>query len=470
MNDIKVKVAVIGAGTAGLSAFREAFGVNPDCVLINGGPYGTTCARVGCMPSKVFIQVANNYYHRHVFDREGIKNGGGLSIDRREVLRYVRSLRDYFVGGVIKSVEKLGDKNIKGFARFVAPNVLDVEGQKIIADAVVIATGSSPVIPKPWREYGEKLITTDDIFEEDTIADEMAVIGAGVIGLELGQAMSRMDVNVTMVEGTKSIGGLTDPVINRYAIDAIREEFNLYLGHPAELSRNDSQLELSCSGEKRGIEKALIAIGRRPNIQGLELEKIGIGLNEKGMPEVDSSTLRIKDMPIFMAGDVNGFRPLLHEAADEGRIAGYNAVRSKTRCFKRRASLAIAFTEPQIAIAGSRYRDIEEVPHIIGEATFDTQGRSRIMGKNKGILRIYAEPGGGKLLGAEMMAPEGEYIGHLLAWAIQKELNVFEVLNMPFYHPTVLEGLRTAARDLSSKVEGPRPELELPPCGKCPVE
>ena len=86
MNDRKVKVAVIGAGTAGLSAFREAFGVNPDCVLINGGPYGTTCARVGCMPSKVFIQVANNYYHRHVFDREGIKNGGGLSIDRREVL------------------------------------------------------------------------------------------------------------------------------------------------------------------------------------------------------------------------------------------------------------------------------------------------------------------------------------------------------------------------------------------------
>jgi len=470
MNDRKVKVAVIGAGTAGLSAFREASGVNPDCVLINGGPYGTTCARVGCMPSKVFIQVANNYYHRHVFDREGIKNSGDLSIDRREVLRYVRSLRDYFVGGVIKSVEKLGDKNIKGFARFVAPNVLDVEGQKIIADAVVIATGSSPVVPKPWREYGEKLITTDDIFEEVTIADEMAVIGAGVIGLELGQAMSRMDVNVTMVEGTESIGGLTDPVINRYAIDAIKEEFNLYLGHPAELSRNGSQLELSCDGKKRGIKKALIAIGRSPNIQSLELEKIGIGLNEKGMPEVDSSTLRIKDTPIFMAGDVNGFRPLLHEAADEGRIAGYNAVRSNTRCFRRRVSLAIAFTEPQIAIAGSRYREIEKVPHIIGEATFDGQGRARIMGKNKGILRIYAEPGGGKLLGAEMMAPEGEYIGHLLAWAIQKELTVFEVLNMPFYHPTVLEGLRTAVRDLSSKVEGPRPELELPPCGRCPVE
>ncbi len=470
MKDRKVKVAVIGAGTAGLTAFREAAGVNPDCLLINGGPYGTTCARVGCMPSKVFIQVADNYYQRHLFAREGIKNSGGLSIDRREVLRYVRSLRDYFVGGVLRSVEKLGDKNIQGFARFVAPNVLEVEGQKIIADAVVIATGSSPVVPAPWREYGDRLITTDDIFEEDNIDDEMAVIGAGIIGLELGQAISRMDVDVTMVEGTESVGGLTDPVINRYAGDVIKEELNLYLGHPAELSRNDSQLELTCSGERRGIGKALIAIGRRPNIQGLELEKIGIGLDEKGMPEVDFSTLRIKDTPIFMAGDVNGFRPILHEAADEGRIAGYNAVRAEPRCFRRRASLTIAFTEPQIVIAGRRYREIEKLPHIIGEARFDGSGRARIMGKNKGILRIYAEPGGGKILGAEMMAPEGEYIGHLLAWAIQKELTVFEVLNMPFYHPTVLEVLRTAIRDLSSKVEGPRPELELAPCGRIPVE
>ncbi|MBF0233605.1 MAG: hypothetical protein HQK65_11280 [Desulfamplus sp.] len=148
----------------------------------------------------------------------------------------------------------------------------------------------------------------------------------------------------------------------------------------------------------------------------------------------------------------------------------WNAVRTDLQCFKRRTPLLIAFTDPHIVIVGQRFQDISKNPHIIGETTFDNQGRSRIMHKNKGILRIYAEPQCGKLLGAEMMAPEGEYIGHLLAWAIQKELTVFEVLNMPFYHPTVLEGLRTAIKDLASKVKGPSPKLELAPCDKLPVD
>jgi len=466
----KVKVAVIGAGTAGLSAFREASGENSDCVLINGGPYGTTCARVGCMPSKVFIQAANDYYHRRVFERKGIKNSDRLSLDRRELLKYVRSLRDYFVSGVLKSIEKLGDKNIPGYARFVEPNVLEVEGQKIIAEAVVIATGSSPVVPGPWRDYGDRVITTDDIFEEGTLNDDIAVIGAGVIGLELGQALSRMEIKIEMVEGSENIGGISDPAVNRYAIEALREEFNLYLGQPAELSLNGNQLELTRAGKKQVFAQALIAVGRSPNIPGLELEKIGIPLDDKGMPEVDFSTMQIKDAPIFMAGDVNGYRPFLHEVADEGRIAGYNAVREENRCFKRRTPLTIVFTAPQIVMAGKQYREIKEDPHIIGEASFESQGRARIMDENRGILRIYAEPRRGKLLGAEMMAPEGEYIGHLLAWAIQQELTAFEVLNMPFYHPTIVEGLRTAIRDLSAKVEGPRPESELAPCGVLPVE
>jgi dihydrolipoamide dehydrogenase len=464
MNDKKVKVAVIGAGTAGLSAFKEVYKVTPDCVLINGGQYGTTCARVGCMPSKVFIQIANDFYNRHSFKQQGIKNSDKLILDKVEMMKYVRSLRDHFVSGVLKSVGKLGDKNIEGFARFVEPNVLDVDGIKVIADTIIIANGSSPIIPNSWQDYGDKIITTDDIFEQEFLPDDMAVIGAGAIGLELGLALSRMDINVTMAEGTDFIGGLSDPVVNKYAVNTIKEDLNLYLGHVANLSYTDDNLELICNQEKCIVNKALVAIGRKPNIHNLGLENVGIKLNEKGMPEVDYNTLKIKNVPIFMAGDVNGYRPILHEAADEGRIAGYNAVRSKPQCFRRRMSLSIAFTEPQIVIAGLRFKDIEKLPHIIGETTFDNQGRSRIMHKNQGILRIYADPQSGKLLGAEMIAPEGEYIGHLLAWAIQKELTVFEVLNMPYYHPTVLEGLRTAIRDLASKVKNTIQKLELTPC------
>lgn len=470
MNEKKVKVAIIGAGTAGLSAFKETYKVTQDCLLINGGRYGTTCARVGCMPSKVFIQIANDYYHHHSFEQEGIKNAHQLSLDRNAVMKHVRSLRDYFVGGVLKSIEKLGEKNLKGYARFLEPNVLDVEGIKVVADTIIIANGSSPIIPTPWQDYGDKIITTDDIFERENLNDKMAVIGAGAIGLELGLALSRLGVKVTMAEGTEFVGGLSDPIVNQYAINTLNKELNLYLGHMANISHHNDHLELSCEKNKCTIKNALVAIGRKPNIENLGLTKIGIELNKKGLPEIDYNTLKIKDVPIFMAGDVNGYRPILNESADEGRIAGYNAVRSSPQCFKRRTPLSIAFTEPQIVFAGQRYIDIKNKPHIIGETTFDNQGRSRIMHKNKGILRIYAEPQYGKLLGAEMMAPEGEYIGHLLAWAIQKELTAFEVLNMPFYHPTILEGLRTTIRDLASKVKEAAPKLEFAPCDALPID
>lgn len=468
MRERKVKVAVIGAGTAGMSAFREALKVDGNCVLINGGPYGTTCARVGCMPSKVFIQAANDFYFRRFFRKQGIKNSDILDLDRTTMLRHVRTMRDHFVAGVLASVEKLGDKNIRGFARFIEPTVLEVEGTKIRAEAVVIASGSTPIVPPAWQGFGNRIITTEDLFEQDNLEDEMGVIGAGMIGLEMGLALHRMGISVTMVEKTEFMGGLSDPVVNRYAVKAISGELTLHLGQKADLHQKGDHLQLSCGSAQCAVGKALVAMGRKPNLEHLELAEAGIQLDDRGLPEVDPHTLKIKNVPVFLAGDVNTHRPVLHEAADEGRIAGYNAVRSRIRRFRRRIPLSIAFTQPDMVTAGKPYKDMEKEPHIIGEATFDHQGRSRMMHKNSGILRIYADPRSGKLMGAEMMAPEGEYIGHLLAWAIQKGMTAFEVLNMPYYHPTVLEGLRTAIRDLTRKVEGPVPEFDLAPCDQLP--
>lgn len=330
-------------------------------------------------------------------------------------MKYVRSLLDYFVSGVLKSVQKLGDKNIPVYARFVEPNVLEIEGQKIIAEAVVIAAGSSPVVPEPWWDFGDRVITTDDIFEAETLADDMAVIGGGVNGLELGQALSRMGIIIEMTEGGENIGGISDPTVNRYAVETLREEFNLFLGQAAGLSLKEDRLVLGRDGDSQEFAQTLIAVGRSPNISRLGLEKIGVSLDEKRMPEVDSSTLRIQDTPIFLAGDVNGYRPFLHEVADEGRVAGYNAIQVENRCFKRRTPPTVAFTKPQIVMAGKRYREIEQSPHVAGEENFESLGRARILDENRGILRVYAEPRRGKLLGAEMMALEGEYLGHLLA-------------------------------------------------------
>ncbi len=460
--DKRVDVAIIGAGTAGLSAFSEVKKFTESVVLINHGQYGTTCARIGCMPSKVLIGIANDYHRRHIFKESGIFGSEKLKIDIKEVMRRVRELRDRFTGGVLKTIDRIGDKNIKGYATFVEPAVLDIDNKfKVISKKIIIAAGSEPVVPGSWERFGSKIITTDNFFEEETFPENIGIIGTGVIGLELGLALSKLGINVKAVNGVELMGGLTDPVVNDYALKIFKNDMDIHINEMASIDEINNRINIRLKSADISVDKIIAAMGRKPRIKGLGLEKLGIEFNSKGLPVYNPFTTRIKGMPIYLAGDINGERPLLHEAADEGHIAGYNAVHEKDTPFKRRTPLAITFSEPNIAAVGKRYSDLQKGEFITGEATFEKQGRSIIMSSNSGILRIYGEPSDGKILGAEMAAPRGEHLAHHISWAIQAGLTVFDMLSMPYYHPTVEEGLHTALRDLAKKVQGPKPETEL---------
>ncbi len=184
------------------------------------------------------------------------------------------------------------------------------------------------------------------------------------------------------------------------------------------------------------------------------LSRTTLATDERGAPLFDRWTLRCGDSSIFIAGDANSDVPLLHEAADEGRIAGENAASyPEVQSGLRRAPLGIVFTDPQISIVGGGWMRACETPHVTGEVSFTEQGRARIMRRNQGRLHVYAEIGTGLFLGAEMLGPEAEHIGHLLAWALQMKLSVKQMLEMPFYHPVVEEGLRTALRDAQAKLK-----------------
>ncbi|MGB7946678.1 MAG: dihydrolipoyl dehydrogenase, partial [Candidatus Binatia bacterium] len=191
--------------------------------------------------------------------------------------------------------------------------------------------------------------------------------------------------------------------------------------------------------------------------------------DERGLPPYDPTTLQVADLPIFIAGDANASLPVLHEAADEGRIAGFNAVQKKPRCFKRRTRLKIVFSEPNVAVVGKSFAEVKNQEIAIGEARFERQGRARIMAENPGILRVYGNRSDGRLLGAELAAPAGEHLAHILAWVIERRATVFEALQMPFYHPVVEEGLQTALRDLSGKTAKKRPRFELARCESAAV-
>lgn len=188
----------------------------------------------------------------------------------------------------------------------------------------------------------------------------------------------------------------------------------------------------------------------------MAIENTGLALDDKGVPIFDHHTLQTSVEHIFIAGDANNEIPLLHEAADEGKIAGANAGRfPDVRAGLRRTPLGVVFTEPQIANIGLSPNEVEARyagHYAVGEVSFEGQGRSRVMLKNQGILKVYGEQGTGLLLGAEMFGPAAEHIGHLLSWAIQQRQTVAQILDMPFYHPVIEEGVRTALRDLNAKL------------------
>ena len=457
---LEVDVAVIGAGTAGLAAYRAARTAGKRAVIIEGGAYGTTCARVGCMPSKLIIAAAEA---AHAFERApgfGV-HGGEVRIDGREVMARVKRERDRFVGFVLKGVDDIPEADrIRGYAWFLDAHSLEVEGGPLIrARSIVIATGSRPAIPPILENLGDRLIVNDDVFDWDDLPRSVAVFGPGVIGLELGQALARLGVRVVVLGRGGRLGPITDPYVHKAALEAFQAEFELDPdAHVSRVERIDDQVEIeyrASEGHKRveRFDYVLAATGRLPNVDRLGLERAGVEMGLRGVPVHDPYTLQLGTSSIFIAGDSADDRPLLHEAADEGRIAGENAARFPDVVpGQRRAPLGVVFTDPQIAIVGGGFAALKTHALAAGEVSFDDQGRSRVMLRNKGHLRVYADPVTGRFLGAEMVGPDAEHIGHLLAWALQAGMTVDQMLGMPFYHPVVEEGLRTALRDLAAKL------------------
>ncbi|HEX5345261.1 MAG TPA: dihydrolipoyl dehydrogenase [Duganella sp.] len=477
MKTLRTEVAVIGAGTAGMTGYRAAKAGGKQTLLIESHVYGTTCARVGCMPSKLLISAADAAHALHAAAGFGV-HAGQVRIDGKAVMARVRSERDRFVGFVVESVEGYpAEDKIHGHARFLSPTQLQIDDHTLVeAERFVIATGSTPIVPDEWRAAGPRVITSDEVFYWDDLPDSVAVAGTGVIGLELGQALHRLGVRVTIFGRGGSVAQLSDPELLDVARSAMLDELDVrFKTKVVKVEAQGDGLAVT-SEDSNGDQHTehfsylLSAIGRRPNVHKLGLENTGLQRDHHGIPVYDKQTMQCKDdagtgSAIFIAGDANDERPQLPEAADHGRIAGDNAARyPAVQPGLRRTPLAITFTEPQIATMGASYAELC-VTHAgcfaVGKVSFENQGRSRVMLQNKGMLRVYAEYHSGRFLGAEMIGPRAENIGHLLSWAVQAGLTVDAMLDMPFYHPVVEEGVRTALRDLAH-------QLKTPPAHDCP--
>jgi dihydrolipoamide dehydrogenase len=463
MNPRHVDVAIIGSGTAGMAAYKAAHSRGGTVLLIESGPYGTTCARVGCMPSKLLIAAAEAAHQARHVEPFGV-HVKEVVVNGPEVMARVRQERDRFVGFVLAANQAMAPSDmLTARVRFKDANTLVTQqGEVIHAMRIVIATGSIPVLVPMLKDLGEYLLTNENIFELTALPKRLAVFGTGPLGMELAQAMSRLGVHVKMFGVGGRIAGIRDTQIRDYANLVFNEEF--YLDATAQVrsvKQSSAGIEvqyLHRDGTWRAefFNYVLAATGREPALHDLELASSGLALDARGVPIFDRYTLQCGDSTIFIAGDASNEIPLLHESADQGRIAGENAARyPDVRTGVRRSPLALVFTDPQVAAVGVNLEQLTthfKDRFAVGQVSFEDQGRSRIMLRNKGLLKVYAEKETDLFLGAEMLGPAAEHIGHLLAWAAQKRMTVSDMLDMPFYHPVIEEGLRTALRDLKHQL------------------
>lgn len=455
MADLTCDVAIIGAGTAGLAAERAARRNGAKTLLIDESFGGTTCADVGCMPSKLLIAAGNAAFAVREAAVFGIS--ADPWIDGAKVMARVRHERNAFVAGVERSIGKLpAGVKLMARARFTDTTTLALDdGRSVAAKAVVIATGATPSIPDMFDAVRDRVLTNETIFDLPTLPRSVGVIGAGPLGLELAQALARLGVAVHVFDVGDTMAALKDEDVARVLSDILTKEFPIMLGADLTATPADSGVTLSWNDEARDFDYLLVATGRPPNLDGLGLDTTGIALDNHGTPVFDRATMQCGDAPVFLAGDADHDRPVLHEASAEGMIAGRNAAAfPDVSPGKRMVPFSIMFTQPNVAVIGDASPD---TPRVVGEASYADQGRAKVMAVNAGLVRFYADPKDGRLIGATMAGPAVEHTAHLIAWAIECGLTATQVLDMPFYHPTFEEGLKPALQSICHAVSSPTP-------------
>ena len=452
MNVLTTEIAVIGAGTAGSTAFREITRAGRAALWIDHGTLGTTCARVGCMPSKAVLHAAHEWSLLREFC-----GGSAAGISPDALWARARATRDALAQGAAQRTRAVaGERLLMGTARFVGPDEIDVDGQRVRARAFVVATGSRPVVPPALAALGDRLLTTDSLFELERLPRSVGIVGLGAIGLEMGLALSRLGVRVVAGDLLETVAGIADPAVRERALQRFGRELPMWLGRAMEAQATAEGVRVSAGERSDTVEMVLAALGRRPTVERLELAQAGVAMDAKGRPQVDAATLRAASTSVFFAGDVHPDRPLMHEAADEGAIAARGALallEGRTPAVEpRRVPLAIVFSDPDVAAVGVPFDRLPPDGTVVGTAEGSGNGRSRILGATDSLVRIYAERGSGTLVGASLIATHGEHLAHLLAWAIQRRESASSLLEMPYYHPSVEEMLQSALKDIASRL------------------
>ncbi len=452
MNAAPRDLAVIGAGSAGFAAAITAADQGAQVLLIGSDTIGGTCVNVGCVPSKTLIRAAETLHNARVATRFAGVTAGAQLIDWRKTVRQkdtlVSTLRQARYVDLLSAYSGITYR--EGPARLVEGGV-EVDGTRIDAAKIIIATGARPAAPAiPGLETVPYLTSTTALALQE-LPRSLLVIGGGYIGAELAQMFARAAVEVTLVCRSRLLPK-AEPEIGA----ALREYFEdegitvvSGIAYRAILRTEEGvSLTVARDGQDVALDAAqvLVATGRTPNIEGLGLGEHGVALTPKGGIVVDDR-MRTSKAGVYAAGDVTGRDQFVYMAAYGAKLAARNALNDDSLRYDNSAMPAIVFTDPQVASVGLTEAAARAAGHAVRVSTIGLDQVPRALAARdvRGLIKLVADAGSGRLLGAHILAPEGSDSIQTAALAIRQGLTVNDLAETIFPYLTTVEGLKLAA-------------------------
>jgi len=447
-------VIIIGSGPGGyVCALRAAqLGMKVACVE-KRATLGGTCLNIGCIPSKALLQSSENFTAAaHDFAAHGVTIGE-ISLD----LPRMMARKNEVVSANVKGVEFLFRKNkvtwLKGAARIAAPGTVEVDGTAYTAKHIVIATGSESV-PLAGIEVDEtRIVTSTGALALQTVPKHLAVIGGGYIGLELGSVWRRLGAEVTVIEFLERIvPGMDAEIARAFERILTKQGIKFRLRTKVAGARlTDAGVVLTtepaAGGEAQEItaDVVLLAIGRRPNTAGLNLDGVGVALDERGRIRVDAHWATT--IPgIYAIGDVIAGPMLAHKAEDEG-VAVAERLAGQAGHVNYGVIPGVVYTWPEVAAVGQTEEELKAagVEYRVGKFPFTANGRARAMGDTDGFVKILADKATDRILGAHIIGPDAGTLIAELATAMEFGAAAEDVGRICHAHPTLSEAVKEAA-------------------------
>ena len=457
MEQISCQVLVVGAGPGGYVAAIRAAQLGLDTVIVEGDRAGGTCLIRGCIPSKAIIHASERFeaLKAHQTGHMGLKVEGDISLDMTALVDWKNVIVDKLNKGVEGLLKGNGARLVKGWASFLdgkTCNVTDSEGNKIAhitTENVILATGSQP-IELPFMPYDEKFIlSSTGALELDELPEKVAIIGGGYIGLELGCALRKLGVEITVIEGLDTVVSIFDSEIRRPLERWLKKNkvtvHTNCLAQSAEV--NDSVVDLSWkNGEgeivSESFDKVLVTVGRKANIQGWGLEEMGVKMDLSGRFVAIDSQCKTNMRGIYAIGDLVGEPLLAHKASAQGEMVA-EIIAGKRRDFEPVAIPAIVFTEPEIVSVGMTPDEAEAAGEniLVGKFPLAANGRSLTLEAEKtgGFVRVVARKEDHLILGIQAVGSHIAELSGAFVLALEMGALLEDIAGTIHAHPTMSE-------------------------------